>query len=228
MSSGNEQADRIRIVLADDQPIIRQGLRFIIGTQPDMEVVGEAGDGDVAVSEAERLSPDLVLMDIQMPGRSGIEATRAIAASRPATKVMLLTTFDVQEYVADGIRAGAIGYLLKDADTKTLLEGIRSAHRGAAIYQSTTAAKALAEALRGQQSAHIPSAKEAGPREPLTDKEREVLQLMAYGIRNSEIADKLYISEGTVKTHVHRILAKLDVQDRTQAVVIAIRSGIVK
>lgn len=225
--SGSEGADRIRIVLADDQPIIRQGLRFIIGTQPDMEVVGEAGDGDEAVAEAGRLSPDLVLMDVQMPGRTGIEATRAIVAARPEAKVMLLTTFDVQEYVADGIRAGAIGYLLKDAETKTLLEGIRSAHRGAAIYQSTTAAKALAEALRGHP-ADVPGAKEAATREPLTDKEREVLQLMAYGSRNSEIAEKLYISEGTVKTHVHRILAKLDAQDRTHAVVIAIRGGIVK
>lgn len=227
-SQAARRTDRIRIVLADDQPIIRQGLRFIIGTQPDMEVVGEAGDGDEAVSEAQRLLPDLVLMDIQMPGRSGIEATRAILASNPETKVMLLTTFDVQEYVADGIRAGAIGYLLKDAETKTLLEGIRSAHRGAAIYQSTTAAKALAEALKGQRPVDFPPAKDAESRELLTDKEREVLQLMAYGSRNFEIADKLCISEGTVKTHVHRILAKLDAQDRTQAVVIAIRSGIVK
>lgn len=219
----------IRIVLADDQPIIRQGLRFIIGTQPDMEVVGEANDGDEAISAVERTRPDLVLMDIQMPKRTGIEATRAIAQAYPEAKVMLLTTFDVQAYVADGIRAGAVGYLLKDADTKTLLEGIRAAHRGAAIFQSTTAARAMAEAMKQEPLPDsLPAGEEAAEFEPLTDKELEVLQLMAYGRRNVEIAESLYISEGTVKTHVHRILGKLGVADRTQAVVIAIRSRMVK
>lgn len=229
MPSDNENEAEIRIVLADDQPIIRQGLSFIINTQPDMHTVGEAGDGHEVEAVVARANPNLVLMDIQMPGRNGIEATRAILAAAPDVKVILLTTFDIQSYVADGIRAGAVGYLLKDADTKQLLEGIRAAHRGAAVYQSATAGKAMAEAIRPDlaRSQHPVEAGE-GPQEPLTDKELEVLQLMAYGRRNSEIAALLFISEGTVKTHVHRILGKLRVEDRTQAVVLALRSRLVE
>ncbi len=191
-----------------------------------MEVVGEAGNGEEAVAIVSSVQPDLVLMDIQMPGRSGIEATRDIMKMNPETKIILLTTFDIQEYVADGIRAGAIGYLLKDADTKVLLDGIRSVHQGAALYQSTTAAKAIAQTLK--QEGFLYPEKETAEFEPLTEKEREVLQLLAYGKKNTEIADALFISEGTVKTHVHRILAKLGVEDRTQAVVMAIRRRIVK
>ena len=231
MQSINEPEAEIRILLVDDQPIIRQGLKYIINTQPDMKTVGEAGNGKEALAAAARTRPNLVLMDIQMPGLGGIEATRAILAADAAIKVILLTTFDIQAYVADGIRAGAIGYLLKDADTRQLLEGIRSAHRGAAVYQSATAGKALADALRKDVPAQtLPGDDRSvgGQREPLTDKELEVLQMMAYGRRNSEIAAALYISEGTVKTHVHRILGKLHVEDRTQAVVVAIRGGLVK
>ncbi|WP_274655461.1 response regulator [Paenibacillus humicola] len=214
-------------MLADDQPIVRQGLRFIIGAQPDMEVTGEAGDGVEAVSLALKLKPDLVLMDIEMPGQSGIEATREIQSAGAGIKVMLLTTFDVQTYVAEGIRAGATGYLLKDSDTKTLLEGIRMAHRGSAIYHSTTASKALAQAMKTERTERDRAAVSTASGEPLTEKELEVLQMMAYGKRNFEIAETLHISEGTVKTHVHRILGKLQAADRTQAVVIAIRGGLV-
>ncbi|NBD25113.1 response regulator transcription factor [Paenibacillus glycinis] len=217
----------IRIVLADDQSIIRQGLRYIIDAQADMTVVGEAADGDEAVLAACNTNADLVLMDIRMPNRTGIEATRSILQARPAMKVVLLTTFDVQEYVFEGIRAGAVGYLLKDADTKELLEGIRSAYRGGAVYSSTTAGKALAQVVEQRQELDREDAQAKVLVEPLTDKELEVLQEMAYGRRNWEIAKRLYVSEGTVKTHVHRILRKLDVEDRTQAVVLAMRCGIV-
>lgn len=218
----------VRIVLAEDQPIIRQGLRYIIDAQPDMTVVGEAADGDESVQTAIRTTPDLVLMDIRMPGLNGIEATRRILSVLPQTKVILLTTFDIQEYVLDGIRAGAVGYLLKDAETKVLLEGIRAAHEGAVIYRSNTSAGALAQAIQAHDT-RPPLADSAQVLlEPLTQREHEVLQHMAFGRRNAEIADLLYVSEGTVKTHVHSILQKFGVDDRTQAVVIALRRGIVQ
>jgi DNA-binding NarL/FixJ family response regulator len=218
----------IRIVLAEDQAIIRQGLRCIIDAQPDMTVIGEAADGDAAVQTTIQATPDLVLMDIRMPKSNGIEATRAILAALPQTKVVLLTTFDIQEYVFDGIRAGAVGYLLKDAETRVLLEGIRCAYQGAVIYRSAESAKAMAQAM------HI--GKELAPQydqahallEPLTGREQEVLQQMAFGRRNQEIASLLSVSEGTIKTHVHRILQKFGVEDRTQAVVMAIRQHIVR
>jgi len=218
----------IRIVLAEDQAIIRQGLRYIVDAQPDMTVVGEAVDGDAAVRTTIHTTPDLVLMDIRMPKSNGIEATRTILAALPQTKVVLLTTFDIQEYVIDGIRAGAVGYLLKDAETRVLLEGIRAAYQGAVIYRSAASGRAIAQAM------HI--GKELTPLddqayallEPLTGREQEVLQQMAYGRRNPEIASLLCISEGTIKTHVHRILQKFGVEDRTQAVVMAIRYHIVR
>lgn len=217
----------IRIVLAEDQAIIRQGLRYIIDAQPDMAVVGEAANGDEAVRTVMRTTPALVLMDIRMPGRTGIEATREILSALPETKVILLTTFDIQEYVLDGIRAGAVGYLLKDAETKELLEGIRAAYRGAVIYRSNTSAGALAQAIQ-PRDARLPSLDDGQILlDPLTMREQEVLQHMAFGRRNTEIADLLSVSEGTIKTHVHSILQKFGVDDRTQAVVIALRRGIV-
>lgn len=220
--------NKIRIVLADDQPIIRQGLRYIINTQPDMEVVGEAGDGETAISIVLNSKPDIVLMDVQMPNLNGIEAARTIHSTLPAVKVVLLTTFDVQEYVFDGIRAGAVGYLLKDTDTKELLDGIRWAHQGQAIYRTATASRALAEVLANENNIECNNDKQLALPEPLTEREIDVLQQIAYGRRNSEIADILHISQGTVKTHVHRIIQKLGVEERTQAVVFAMRQGIVK
>ncbi|MGE5662227.1 MAG: response regulator [Ignavibacteriales bacterium] len=219
---------KIRIVLADDQPIIRQGLRYIIDSQPDMEVVGEASDGETAVKTILNSNPDIVLMDIQMPNGSGIEATRAVLKSLSTVKVVLLTTFDVQEYVFDGIRAGAVGYLLKDTDTKELLDGIRWVHQGQAIYRTATASRALAEILSNGKNNECDGEKCLDIPEPLTEREIDVLQQMAYGRRNSEISEILHISLGTVKTHVHRIIQKLGVEERTQAVVLAIREGIVK
>ncbi|ANF96858.1 response regulator [Paenibacillus bovis] len=225
------QPDRpIRIMLADDQSLIRQGIRYILDLQPDMQVVTEASTGDEAVALTSEYQPDLILMDIQMPGMTGIEATRAILQHQPEIKIVLLTTFDVQEYVIDGIRAGASGYLLKDIDMNEMIQGIRSVCAGGAIYNTTTAGSALVELLgrplsvqNGDDSsvASIPLA------EPLTERELEVLQAVAYGKRNFEIAADLYVSESTVKTHVHNIIQKLGVKDRTQAAVVAIRQGIV-
>jgi len=219
----------IHILLAEDQAIIRQGLRYIIDAQPDMRVVGEAEDGEAAIQAALQTGPNLILMDIRMPGRNGIEATRAILAARPETKVVLLTTFDIREYVYDGIRAGAVGYILKDAPTQELLEGIRSAHRGAVIYRSAVSGQALAQAMRDGTDYAPPEDGQTSPLlEPITERELEVLQHMAYGRQNAEIASLLSVSESTVKTHVHRILQKFGVEDRTQAVVIALRRRIVR
>jgi DNA-binding NarL/FixJ family response regulator len=219
----------IRILLAEDQPIIRQGLLYIIDAQPDMTVVGEAANGDEALQAATQTAPDLVLMDIRMPNSDGIEATRRIVQALPDTKVILLTTFDIQEYVLDGIRAGAVGYLLKDAESSVLLDGIRAAHRGAVMYRSAASSQALARAIHTTQDARFSGLDPGGTLfEPLTDREREVLQQMALGRRNAEIADFLCVTEGTIKTHVHSILRKFGVEDRTQAVVFALRQGIVR
>ena len=218
----------IRIVLAEDQPIVRQGLRYIIDAQPDMSVVGEAADGDEAVRATLAAHPHVVLMDIRMPGRDGIAATRAILAALPDVRVVLLTTFDIQEYVADGIRAGAVGYLLKDAETNVLLEGIRTAHHGGIVYRSSASAGALAQAIHPGVPAPLAPMQATPFIEALTQREQEVLQQMAFGRRNAEIATLLCVSEGTVKTHVHSILRKCGVEDRTQAVVMALRQGIVQ
>ena len=218
----------IRIVLAEDQAIIRQGLRYILDAQPDMKVVGEAADGEGAIQITLSTAPDTVLMDIRMPGRDGIEATREILEVLPATKIILLTTFDIQEYVYDGIRAGAVGYILKDSETQVLLDGIRAAYQGAVIYRSTNSGKAIAQAI--QDGMEITPQEDRAPvlLDPLTERELEILQQMAFGHHNSEIANILSISEGTVKTHVHRILQKFGMDDRTQAVVMAIRQHIVR
>jgi DNA-binding NarL/FixJ family response regulator len=217
----------IRIVLADDQPYIRKGLRYIVDIQKDMQVVGEASTGEEAVDIALRNVPDIVLMDIRMPGGTGIMATKAIVEALPDTKVVLLTTFDVEQYVFDGIRAGASGYLLKDTDTDELLSGIRAMYRGATLFNSSTAKRALDQILTsGMQEPDPPGIDRLLG--ALTERETEVLQLLAYGKRNHEISAILCISEGTIKTHIHHIMQKLGAQDRTQAVVTAIRMKLVK
>jgi DNA-binding NarL/FixJ family response regulator len=234
--------EKIKVVLVDDQKMIRQGFGFVINVQPDMQVVGEAENGEEAVQVVLQQLPDVVLMDVQMPIKTGIEATREIIAQLPQTKVVILTTFDVHEYVFEGIRAGAVGYLLKDSDAQEMLDVIRAAMRGEAIYRTATAAQALGQVLASQPPAnqvHLQSAETSAavgshatsdfhPLESLTEREHDVLQQMAYGLRNDVIAQKLSISEGTVKTHVHRILQKFGVEDRTQAVVHALRKGIVE
>lgn len=241
-------ATSIRVVLVDDQKMIRQGFGYVINVQPDMTVVGEAENGEEAVQVVLAERPDVVLMDVQMPKKTGIEATREIMAELPQTKVVILTTFDVHEYVFEGIRAGAVGYLLKDSDAQEMLDVIRAAQRGEAIYRTATAAQALGQMLASQSPQVLSTRAEHAetetgtpqqhplsratenfqPQEALTERELEVLQQMAYGLRNDLIAQKLSISEGTVKTHVHRILQKFGVVDRTQAVVQALRGGIVQ
>ncbi|WP_429858880.1 response regulator [Brevibacillus reuszeri] len=201
----------------------------MINAQEDMEVVGEAAGGHEAVQLAKRVLPDVVLMDVQMSEGGGIEATRSIIASNPECKVIILTTFDQEEYVYDGIRSGAVGYLLKGAAPEELVDTVRAAWKGEAIFRTTVAAKVIGQIFHSsqalQQETDLTTA--AQRIESLTERELEVLQQMAYGLRNEEIAKKLYIGESTVKTHVHRIIQKFDVEDRTQAVVIAIRNRIV-
>lgn len=218
---------KIKIVIADDQPFVRQGLKYIIDAQPDMECVGEASDGEEAYFIAAQTKPDIILMDIQMPNTSGLEVTRKILRANSEIKIVLLTTFDVEAYVIEGIRAGAVGYLLKDTDMQEILTGIRWAYEGNAVYRTPTASKALAEAILSGDKSTKPEQQIESLSEPLTERELCVLQQMAYGRRNSEIAEILNISQGTVKTHIHRILQKLEVEDRTQAVVLAIRNGLV-
>lgn len=221
------KSNAIRVMLVDDQTMIRQGLGYVIQMQPDMEVIGEASDGDEAIKLVGSLTPDVVLMDVQMPNKSGIDATREIMLLHPGVKVLILTTFDNHNYVVDGIRAGAVGYMLKDADSQEMLDLIRRAYQGEALFHTVTAAKALAEALQMQQT--VPEVTNNPPvlLDDLTDRELDVLQQIAYGFRNDQIAQNLFISEGTVKTHVHRIL-QMGVEDRTQAVAMALRHQLVK
>lgn len=215
---------KLTVCLADDQPLVREGFRYIINAQKDMIVAGEAGDGREAAAIAMQTKPDVILMDVQMPIFSGIESAKEIMASLPDTKIVILTTFDTEEYVFEGIRAGAIGYLLKDAHPEELVDAVRAAAKGEAIFRTATAAKIITQAFQNKQrqplAPHLP--------ESFTNRELEVLQQMAYGLKNEEIAETLFVSESTVKTHVHRIIQKCQAQDRTQAVVFAIRNGIVK
>ncbi|MET3289045.1 UNVERIFIED_CONTAM: DNA-binding NarL/FixJ family response regulator [Brevibacillus sp. OAP136] len=228
MTQENDQR-KIRVVLVDDQTMIRQGLGYVIKMQPEMEVVGEASDGLEAIELVAKVKPDVILMDVQMPKCSGIEATRQIIRSSPGVKVLILTTFDIQEYVVEGIRAGAVGYMLKDADSLEMLELIRRAYQGEALFRTETAAQALAEVLHSNNTLATDSQNEEYTLlEDLTDREKDVLQQLTYGYRNEQIAQNLFISEGTVKTHVHRILQKMGVDDRTQAVAIALRNKIVQ
>lgn len=217
---------KIKVLLVDDQTMIRQGFGYIIGLQPDMTLAGEAGNGLEAVGLAAACEPDVALMDIQMPGMNGIEATRRILKQRPQTRVVILTTFDDQEYIYQGIRAGAVGYLLKDAEAGQMLEAVRAAFRGEAVYRTGLAAQALSRVTAEGADTGRPAGRLLA--EPLTEREREVLQEMAYGLRNDQIAAKLFIAEGTVKSHVHRILQKFSCEDRTQVVVAALRSGMVQ
>ncbi|MEO3946987.1 response regulator transcription factor [Gorillibacterium sp. CAU 1737] len=221
--------EKSRIVVVDDQPLIRQGMKVIISAQPDMEVVGEGSNGLEAVERAATLEPHLILMDVQMPKCSGIEAAREILRKQPACRIVILTTFDTEEYILEGIRAGAIGYLLKDTEPEELLAAIRASLRGEVIFRTAHAARLIGQAIE-KQSLPLPTdlVGRTNAKQMFTNRELEVLQQMAYGLRNEEIAAKLFLSESTVKTHVHRILQKFDVQDRTQAVVYAIRNRIVE
>lgn len=219
--------EKIKVLLVDDQTMIRQGFSYLINLQDDMNLIGEASDGLEAIKLAKEKLPDVILMDIQMPNLSGIDATKEIIKQLPTTKIVILTTFDDQEYIYQGIRSGALGFLLKDAEVEEMLDAIRSAYRGEAIFKTTLAANALSRAIVSGFA--IPGKKgESILIEKLTDREQEILQEMAYGLRNDQIGKKLFITEGTVKSHVHRILQKFGCEDRTQVVVTALRNGMVK
>jgi DNA-binding NarL/FixJ family response regulator len=215
----------IRVLLADDQRLVRSGFRMILRAEPDIEVVGEAADGHEAVSAAAELQPDVVLMDIRMPDLDGIEATKQLLnGPEPRPRVVVLTTFDLDEYVYAALRAGASGFLLKDAPEDQLVSAIRLAADGGAMF-SPSVTRTLIEEFAKQ-------AQQAPPTTPaldeLTERETEVLRLLARGLSNRELADHLVVSEHTAKTHVARILTKLGLRDRTQAVILAYESGLVR
>ncbi|SDP03878.1 two component transcriptional regulator, LuxR family [Klenkia soli] len=218
----------IRVVLVDDQQMVRAGFRMVIDSQPDLEVVGEAGDGAAAVQLLRRTPADVVLMDIRMPGTDGIEATRQVTALPEPPRVVVLTTFDLDEYVVAAIGAGASGFLLKDAAPEEMLAALRTVHAGDSVIAASSTRRLLqhvAPLLRGGAPAS-PGGPDPALAE-LTPRETEVLVQMAYGASNTEIARGLFVSEATVKTHVGRVLAKTGSRDRVQAVVLAFRSGLV-
>jgi DNA-binding NarL/FixJ family response regulator len=216
----------IRVVLADDQDLLRHGFKMIIDAQPDMEAVGEAANGARAIEQAAALRPDVVLMDVRMPGTNGIEATRHIAAHLPEVKVLILTTFDVDEYAFAGLHAGASGFLLKNARTEELIAGIRTVAAGDAILAPSTTRRLL-DAYADTFHPPVSGAPHRYVLEPLTQRERQVFTEMASGRTNQEIADHLVLSETTVKTHVARVLAKLQLRDRIQAVIFAYENGLI-
>ncbi len=219
------ESTSIRVLIADDQSLVRSGLRMLVDSADDLEVVGEAGDGLEAVAQARELDPDVVLMDIRMPGMDGIEATRALTED-PATagvRVLVLTTFDLDEYVFRALRAGASGFLLKDTFPDDLLEGIRVVARGDALLAPSVTRRLVAEFARRPAAAETNQA----ALEQLTEREREVLALVGRGLSNAEIGATLYISPATAKTHVSHIMLKLGARDRAQLVVVAYESGLV-
>jgi DNA-binding NarL/FixJ family response regulator len=212
------------VLIADDQALLRVGLRKILEAEPDTTIVGEAADGEDAVAAARRLRPDVVLMDIRMPVLDGIEATRRIATTQPTTHVLILTTFGLDGYVYDALRAGASGFMLKDAPPEEIAAAVRIVAGGEALLAPAVTRAVIEEFARARPA---PAAAPAALAE-LTAREREVLGLLVRGLSNSEICERLVISEATTKTHVARILQKLDLRDRVQAVIYAYESGIVQ
>jgi DNA-binding NarL/FixJ family response regulator len=216
----------IRVLLVDDQPLLRQGFGLVLAGEDDLLVVGEAGDGLEAVRMARMTRPDVVLMDVRMPRADGIEATREIVRQVPAARVLILTTFDLDEYAFSGLAAGASGFLLKDVAPADLVSGIRSVARGDAVVAPRITRRLLEEFATGLARASTPESAPDGLAE-LTVREREVFDHMAGGRSNAEIALALVLSEATVKTHVGRVLAKLGLRDRVQAVILAYESGLI-
>jgi len=217
----------IRILIVDDQQLIRLGFRLVLEAEPDLEVVGEAADGEEAVRESARLGPDVILMDVRMPNLDGIAATERIVAASSGARILILTTFDLDEYAFGALRAGASGFLLKDAQGAELVAAVRAVHRGdAALAPRVT--RRLVELVAtlppedGASGADRPAALAQ-----LTEREHEVFLAMARGLTNAELAETLFLSESTVKTHVGRVLQKLDARDRVQAVILAHRWGLV-
>jgi DNA-binding NarL/FixJ family response regulator len=210
----------MKVIICDDQAIVRDGLELLLKLEKDMDVVGLAQDGAEAVDLVAKTSPDLVLMDLKMPGMNGVEATRRICLEYPAVKVLVLTTFDDDEWVFDAIRAGASGYLLKDTPREKVVEAIRGTVMGKTFVDPMIAGKILDQVTSKQEQPHSLIT------EKLTGREVDVLRLIAHGFSNSDIADRLHLSEGTVRNHVSAIFSKLDVSDRTQAAILAIRHGL--
>ncbi|MFF8861755.1 two component transcriptional regulator, LuxR family [Streptomyces sp. 1222.5] len=215
----------IRVLIADDQQMVRQGFTVLLNTKPDIDVIGQAVDGRDAITKVGELVPDVVLMDIRMPELGGIEATRRITLDHPGVRVLVLTTFDLDEYVYEALRAGAAGFLLKDASADQLAEAVRVVAAGDALLAPGITRRLIAEFSRLDGTPRAPLKQRVGD---LTERETEVLALIAQGLSNAEIAGRLVVAEQTVKTHVGRILVKLGLRDRTQAAVFAYESGLVR
>ena len=215
----------IRILLADDQALIRAGFRALLNAEPDMVVVAECGTGADAVMLAARERPDIVLMDIRMPQGDGLDATRKILADPglPGTRVIILTTFELDEYISEAVRAGAAGFLVKDTEPEELLRAVRVVHDGDALLSPSVTRRIMAQLAVQSRAARPPASLDQ-----ITDREREVLQLVGEGLNNAEIAERLFITPLTAKTHVSRIMTKLLVRDRAQLVVLAYESGLVR
>jgi DNA-binding NarL/FixJ family response regulator len=217
----------ISVLLVDDHPLIRMGFRLVLDAEDDIEVVGEAADGTAAVSMCSALRPDVVLMDVRMPGHDGIEATRDIVAAGLPCKVLILTTFDLDDYVYAGLRAGASGFLLKDTQPASLVAAIRTIAAGDAVLAPTATNRLVRQFAASPEPGSSSCQPAAQLRQALTDREQDVFSRIAAGMSNSEIAASLFLSEGTVKIHVGRILAKLGLRDRVQAVVLAYESRLI-
>ncbi|RZU21653.1 response regulator transcription factor [Streptomyces sp. BK239] len=216
----------IRVLIADDQMMVREGFSVLLNAMPDIEVVGEAVNGRQAVERVRELAPDVVLMDIRMPELNGIEATREIVAADGAAKVLVLTTFDLDEYVYQALRAGASGFLLKDASARQLADGVRVVATGEALLAPSVTRRLITEFSKLSGAPRLPRAAQASYGD-LTERETEVLVLIAQGLSNAEIAERLVVAESTIKTHVSRILVKLGLRDRTQAAVFAYEARLV-
>ncbi|MFI5984486.1 response regulator [Streptomyces sp. NPDC051555] len=214
----------IRVLIVDDQMMVREGFSVLLGAMPGIEVVGEAVDGRQALEQVAALRPDVVLMDIRMPVMNGLEATRQIVAADANAKVLVLTTFDLDEYVYQALRAGASGFLLKDASARQLADGVRVVAAGEALLAPSVTKRLIVEFAKLAQT---PRVADPGMVEELTERETEVLILIAQGLSNAEIADRLVVAESTIKTHVSRVLVKLGLRDRTQAAVYAYETRLV-
>ncbi|MEV0946199.1 response regulator transcription factor [Rhodococcus sp. NPDC049939] len=215
----------ITVFIADDQAMVRQGFGALLASQPDISVIGDAPNGAVAVSEVRRLRPDVVLMDVRMPEMNGLDAARIIlsAGFDPPVRVLMLTTFDVDDYVYEALGIGASGFMLKDAPADELIRAVRVVADGEALLAPTVTRRLIADVTRRRSSSRL----ETTAISALTPREREVLELIARGMSNAEIAEKLFVAEQTVKTHVGKVLSKLNLRDRAQAVVLAYESGLV-